>query len=93
MPMASTKSGNAMMVSVTRVTSRSVQPPKKPGARARALPIANDSATADDRDHEVEARRHDHPAQDVAAELVGAEPVRARRRLAAPRAVLLASGS
>ena len=37
-----------------------------------------------DGDEEVEPRRHDHPAEDVAAELVGAEPVRGRRRLSAP---------
>ena len=34
-----------------------------------------------DGDEEVEPGRHDHPAEDVAAELVGAEPVRGRRRL------------
>ena len=45
-----------------------------------------------ERDAEIEARGDDHAAQDVAAELVGAEPVRPRRRLQR-RAASLASGS
>ena len=46
MPIASTNSGNAMMVSAKRLMMRSHQPPKKPAARPSAMPITNDSATA-----------------------------------------------
>ena len=92
MPMASTNSGNAMMVSAMRPTMRSVQPPKKPAATPAMPPSRNTSATENDRDGEIEPGRHDDAAQDVAAELVGAEPMRERRRLEAA-AVSLASGS
>ena len=46
MPIASTNSGKAMIVSATRETIRSGQPPKKPAAAPSVAPIANDSATA-----------------------------------------------
>ena len=45
MPMASTNSGNAMMVSESRLMSRSVQPPKKPAAMPAKPPITKTSAT------------------------------------------------
>ena len=45
MPIASTNSGNAMMVSAMRLTMRSVQPPKKPAATPASPPIRNTSAT------------------------------------------------
>ena len=45
MPIASTNSGNAMMVSAMRPTMRSVQPPKKPAATPASPPIRNTSAT------------------------------------------------
>ena len=93
MPIASTNSGKAMMVSAMRATMRSVQPPKKPAATPARPPIRNTSATEDDGDDEVEPRRHDHAAEDVAAELVGAEPVARPTAASAPCAVLLASGS
>ena len=44
-PMASTNSGNAMMVSAMRPTMRSVQPPKNPAATPAMPPIRNTSAT------------------------------------------------
>ncbi len=44
-PIASTNSGNAMMVSETRPTMRSVQPPKKPAAIPASPPITSTSAT------------------------------------------------
>src|SRR5882672_5682484 len=47
MPMARTKSGNAMIVSVIRVTILSVQPPKKPAQAPPRLPRANEIATAE----------------------------------------------
>ena len=47
MPIASTNSGKAMMVSDRRVTMRSHQPPKKPAARPSGMPIRKDAATAD----------------------------------------------
>ena len=47
MPIASTNSGNAMMVSAMRLTMRSVQPPKKPAATPASPPIRNTSATED----------------------------------------------
>ncbi len=40
MPIASTNSGNAMMVSAMRPTMRSVQPPKKPAATPGKPPIS-----------------------------------------------------
>ena len=46
MPIASTNSGKAMMVSAMRLTMRSVQPPKKPAATPASPPIRN---TSDDR--------------------------------------------
>src|SRR6266536_4188978 len=46
-PMASTKSGKAMMVSLMRETIRSVQPPKTPAHAPARLPAAKDSATAE----------------------------------------------
>ena len=42
MPMASTKSGKAMMVSAMRPTMRSVQPPKKPAAIPASPPTHED---------------------------------------------------
>ena len=45
MPMASTNSGNAMMVSAMRPTMRSVQPPKYPAATPARPPIRNTSTT------------------------------------------------
>jgi len=45
MPIASTNSGKAMIVSEMRPTMRSVQPPKKPEAMPARPPIANTSAT------------------------------------------------
>ena len=81
MPMASTNSGNAMMVSAMRPTMRSVQPPKKPAATPASPPIGEHQRDGADGDGEIEPRRHDHAAEDVAAELVGAEPVPARGRL------------
>ena len=44
-PIASTNSGNAMMVSAMRLTMRSVQPPKNPAATPARPPIRNTSAT------------------------------------------------
>ena len=87
MPIASTKSGKAMIVSVTRPTMRSVQPPKNPAAGAGERADREGQRHRGERDGEVEARGDDDPAQDVAAELVGAEPVRARRRLQRLRGV------
>ncbi len=40
-----------------------------------------------ERDDEIEPGRHHHAAEDVAAELIGAEPVRKRRRLERRRGV------
>ena len=45
MPIASTNSGNAMMVSAMRPTMRSIQPPKKPAATPASPPIRKTSAT------------------------------------------------
>ena len=92
MPIASTNSGKAMMVSAMRPTMRSVQPPKKPAAMPANPPISEDQRDRGDGDGEVEPRRHDDAAEDIAAELVGAEPVLGRRRCSAAE-VLLASGS
>ena len=88
MPMASTKSGKAMIVSVTRPTMPIRPAAEEPGAGAgeRCRPT-NDERHRRERDGEVEPRGHDDPAQDVAPELVGAEPVRARRRLQRLRGV------
>ncbi len=44
-PIASTNSGKAMMVSEMRETMRSVQPPKKPAATPASPPIRNTSTT------------------------------------------------
>src|SRR3954447_10542220 len=81
MPMASTNSGNAMMVSAMRPTMRSVQPPKYPAAMPASPPIRNTSATEATAMKVSRPRRHDDAAEDVASQLVGAEPVRGRRRL------------
>ena len=48
MPIASTNSGNAMMVSAMRPTMRSVQPPKKPAAMPASPPM---------REHQRDRRR------------------------------------
>src|SRR5712691_694638 len=69
-PIASTNSGNAMIVSTMRPTMRSVQPPKKPAESPAKVPIPNASAT--------EPGRDDDAAENVAAELVGAEPMQRR---------------
>ena len=45
MPIASTNSGNAMIVSAMRPTIWSTQPPKKPAATPDRPPSANTSAT------------------------------------------------
>ena len=47
MPMASTNSGKAMMVSDSLVTMRSHQPPKNPAARPSGMPTMKDAATAE----------------------------------------------
>src|ERR1700761_5932223 len=47
MPIASTNSGNAMMVSAMRPMIRSVQPPKKPAATPERPPSANTRAAED----------------------------------------------
>ena len=47
MAMARTNNGKAMMVSVTRVTMRSVQPPKNPADAPSTLPTTNDRVTAE----------------------------------------------
>ena len=44
-------------------------------------PIRNTSATEAHRDEGIEPGRDDDAAEDVAAQLIGAEPVRRRRRL------------
>ena len=46
MPMASTNSGKAMMVSDSRVTAASHQPPKKPAASPKGSPTTKDRPTA-----------------------------------------------
>ena len=53
MPIASTNSGNAMMVSEMRPTMRSVHPPKKPAAIPASPPINSTSATDATRNREV----------------------------------------
>ena len=45
MPMASTNSGNAMIVSMARPMMRSVQPPKYPAERPSSVPMPKASAT------------------------------------------------
>ena len=75
------------MVSAMRPTMRSVQPPKKPAATPARPPIDEHQRDREDRDDEIEPRRHDDAAEDVAAELIGAEPVRGRRRLQRGRGV------
>ncbi len=47
MPIASTNSGKAMMVSISRPTTRSVQPPRNPASAPAAAPTTKDSATAE----------------------------------------------
>ena len=54
MPMASTNSGNAMMVSAMRPTMRSVQPPKIAGGDAGEPAHQEDQRHRGDRDDEVE---------------------------------------
>ena len=87
MPMASTNSGKAMMVSEMRPTMRSVQPPKKPAAMPAKAAHGEDQRHREQGDDEVEPGRHHDAAEDIAAELVGAEPVRAGRRLQGRRGV------
>ena len=54
------------------------------GGDAGKAAHGEDQRDRGDRDDEIEPGRHDDAAENVAAELVGAEPVRERRRLAAP---------
>ena len=46
MPTARTKSGKAMIVSISRPTIRSVQPPAQPAAAPRKVPMTRVTATA-----------------------------------------------
>ena len=87
MAMASTKRGKAMMASLRRETIRSVQPPKKPAQAPAAVPDEERQGHRADGDDEVEPGGHQHAAQHVAPELIGAEPVRPRGRLELPRGV------
>ncbi len=81
--------GKASIRSVKRMTTPSTRPPKKPDT------VPTKCAQHDREKHRGEADRDrnpgaiDDPAQDVAAERVGAEPVGRRRRLEPVRDVLL----
>ena len=55
------------------------------GRRRASAPITNDQRHRGDRDAEIEPGRDDDAAEDVAAELVGAEPVRQPTAASAPR--------
>ena len=77
MPMASTNSGKAMMVSAMRPHDAVGPAAEEPAATPGEPPIRNTRAT-EAMAMKVEPGGHDHPAEHVAAELVGAEPVRER---------------
>ena len=87
MPIASTNSGNAMMVSAMR-DDDAVGPAAEEAGRDAGKPAhQEDERHREHRDDEIEPCRRDHAAEHVAAELIGAEPVRARGRLERHRGV------
>jgi hypothetical protein len=81
MPIASTNSGNAMIVSAMRPTMLVDPAAEIAGAMPASPPSMEDERDRGDGDEEIEPRRRDDAAENVAAELVGAEPVRRARRL------------
>ena len=64
---------------MTRMSTASSQPPRKPAASPMVSPID----TGDDHDEQHDAQRdasaEHHPGEDVAADVVGAEPMVCRR--------------
>ena len=69
------------IVSAIWLTDVTVQPPKNPAATPASPPIRNTSGTEATAMKKSEPRRHDDAAENIAPQLVGAEPVRRRRRL------------
>jgi hypothetical protein len=91
MPIASTNSGNAMMVSAMRPTMRSVQPPKKPAA-TREPAEREDQRHRSDGDAEIEPGR-DHHGEKTSRPSWSVPNQCARDGGCSAEAVLLASGS
>ena len=83
MVMARMMIGNAMTMSVQRMSRSSTQPAPKPAMAPMKPPIASDDGDHAEADRQRDASAVQHAAEDVAAERVGAEPVRRRRRLQA----------
>src|SRR6266700_1673722 len=71
MPMASTNSGKAMIVSAMRPTTRSVQPPKNPAATPASPPMIK---TGQGREHDREKQREGKTGHRVLAENVTGVP-------------------
>ena len=81
---ASTIFGKASAISVTRISTVSIQPPKKPATVPIDKPIGTTTTTTSIAIDSVMRAPSDEPGQDVAAKLVGAEPVRYRARRQQP---------
>jgi hypothetical protein len=90
---AITSSGSDCMMSMSRCTSRSNQPPKKP----EASPIPDAEETAEegcaDRHRQRNARTEDEARNDVPAHEIGAEDVARRQGRASEDRALVENGS
>ena len=73
--------GNAMTRSVSRITVSSSQRPKNPAASPRMPPTTTESPTSKQRQRHRHLGACQDPGEHVAAQLVGAEPMGAARRL------------
>ena len=78
MPMAMRSPGIESMMSISRMITLSVLPPKKPGHRAEQEPDRHSDTDGDDADEERETGPVDDARELVSAELVDAEPVLGR---------------
>ena len=77
---AESTAGNAKVKSLIRMMSSSVQPLRAAAISPRHTPKVRPMPDGDDADHDGGARADQQQRDDVAAEHVGAEPVRGRRR-------------
>ena len=80
-----------------RIRTVSVRPPKKPEIMPYVIPTVEPMAAANQADHDRDATAQDDPAQNIAAQLVRSQPVRAElrsvtRRLEACAQVVLELG-
>ena len=73
--MESKTGGKAIQISTAREIIASTQPPRQPARRPSVDPSSAGETCGDESDGESDARAVNHPRQNVAAEIVGAQPM------------------